>query len=77
MPHSVVGAGLVGLTATIALSRLPNVVVQCFERSPGPREIGAWISLHVSGEQLVPRHPFAPFGSQGAARLMSLTMRLW
>ncbi|RDL35179.1 Uncharacterized protein BP5553_07110 [Venustampulla echinocandica] len=45
----IVGAGLVGATAAIALSRLRGVSVAVFERSPGPRETGAWISLTVSG----------------------------
>ncbi|CZR68493.1 uncharacterized protein PAC_18392 [Phialocephala subalpina] len=45
----ILGAGLVGATAAIALSRLQDVKVTVFERSPGPRIAGAWISLQVSG----------------------------
>ncbi len=45
----IVGAGLVGATAAIALSKLPDVEVVAFERSPEPRETGAWISMTVSG----------------------------
>jgi salicylate hydroxylase len=45
----VVGAGLVGSTAVLALSRLPNVQVTAFEKSPVAREAGAWISLTVTG----------------------------
>ena len=43
------GTGLVGTTTVLALSRLPNVSVTAFERSPVPRESGAWISLNPSG----------------------------
>ncbi|TVY93393.1 hypothetical protein LAWI1_G001126 [Lachnellula willkommii] len=46
---AIVGAGIVGATAAIALSRLPNVSVAVFEASPGAQETGAWISLSVSG----------------------------
>lgn len=55
----IIGAGLVGATAAIALSRLENVVVKAFERSPGPREEGAWISFNVSGKYGVrPARPY-------------------
>lgn len=49
---SIVGAGLVGATAAIALSRLDNVEVTVYERSPEPREVGAWIAMNVSGTVL-------------------------
>ncbi|TVY51378.1 6-hydroxynicotinate 3-monooxygenase [Lachnellula cervina] len=44
---AIVGAGIVGATAAIALSDLPNVSVTVFESSPGPQETGAWISLSL------------------------------
>lgn len=46
---SVVGAGLVGSAAVLALSQLPDVEITGFEKSPVAREAGAWISLTVTG----------------------------
>lgn len=46
---AIIGGGLVGLFATIALSKLSNVQVTTFEKSIGPNEAGAWISLTESG----------------------------
>ncbi|KAB5529013.1 salicylate hydroxylase [Coniochaeta sp. 2T2.1] len=45
----VVGGGLVGSAAVLALSHLPNIEVTAFEKSPVAREAGAWISLTVTG----------------------------
>jgi hypothetical protein len=50
-PPSIVGAGLVGATAALALARLPNVTITVYERSPEPREVGAWIAMNVSGKR--------------------------
>ncbi|CAH0038890.1 unnamed protein product [Clonostachys rhizophaga] len=47
---AIVGAGLVGSAALLALSRLQDVEVVGFEKSPAPREAGAWISLTVTGQ---------------------------
>jgi salicylate hydroxylase len=56
----IVGAGLVGSAAVLSLSRLDNVQVTAFEKSPVAREAGAWISLTVTGQKvltkLVPPH---------------------
>ncbi|KAH6673996.1 salicylate hydroxylase [Plectosphaerella plurivora] len=51
---AIVGAGLVGATAALALSRLPNVTINVYERSPEPREVGAWIAMNVSGRAFIP-----------------------
>ncbi|KJR89564.1 Salicylate hydroxylase (Salicylate 1-monooxygenase) [Sporothrix schenckii 1099-18] len=45
----IVGAGLVGSAAVLALSRLPDAEVVAFEKAPSAREAGAWISLTVTG----------------------------
>lgn len=49
-----------GSAAVLSLSRLDNVQVTAFEKSPIPREAGAWISLTVTGQKvltkLVPPH---------------------
>lgn len=50
---SVVGAGLVGSAAILALSKLPNATLVAFEKAPGPREAGAWISLNPSGLEVL------------------------
>ncbi|KAJ9138242.1 Salicylate hydroxylase [Pleurostoma richardsiae] len=50
---AIVGAGLVGATAAIALSRLQNVQVAVYERSSGARETGAWIAMNVSGLRIL------------------------
>lgn len=57
LKNRIIGAGLVGTTAAIALSHLPDVKVSVFERSPGPRIAGAWISLQVSG--MLETNPFS------------------
>ncbi|KAL1411675.1 hypothetical protein Q8F55_002640 [Vanrija albida] len=39
--------------AILALSKLPNARVTAFEKAPGPREAGAWISLNPSGLEVL------------------------
>lgn len=41
----IIGSGLVGAFAGIALSKLSNIDLQIYEKTSGPREVGAWISL--------------------------------
>lgn len=42
---AIIGGGIAGLSAAIALSHLPKVSVRLFEQSPELREIGAGISV--------------------------------
>jgi salicylate hydroxylase len=42
---AIIGGGIAGLSAAIALSALPNTSVHLFERSPELREYGAGISI--------------------------------
>jgi salicylate hydroxylase len=42
---AIIGGGIAGLSAAIALSALPNASVRLFERSPELREYGAGISI--------------------------------
>jgi salicylate hydroxylase len=42
---TIIGAGIAGLSAAIALSALPNTSIHLFERSPELREYGAGISI--------------------------------
>jgi 2-polyprenyl-6-methoxyphenol hydroxylase-like FAD-dependent oxidoreductase len=42
---AVIGGGIGGLAAAIALSKLPNVSVRLFEQHPELREVGAGISI--------------------------------
>ncbi|EAZ62777.1 Salicylate hydroxylase (Salicylate 1-monooxygenase) [Scheffersomyces stipitis CBS 6054] len=42
---AVIGSGLAGTFATIALSHLPNVKITSYEKTDAPKEVGAWISL--------------------------------
>jgi salicylate hydroxylase len=43
------GAGIAGLTAPIALRKLPNVHVEIYEQATSLREIGASIALGPNG----------------------------
>lgn len=42
---AIIGGGIGGLSAAIALSNLPNVTVRLFERHPELTEYGAGISI--------------------------------
>lgn len=50
-----VGGGLVGSAAYLALSQLEKVQVTIFERAPALREAGAWISLNPAGLSILNR----------------------
>ncbi|KAI0460725.1 hypothetical protein LJB42_002441 [Komagataella kurtzmanii] len=50
---AILGAGLVGAVAGIALSKLSNVNVTIYERSEKAREVGAWIGLTESSLQVL------------------------
>lgn len=50
---AIIGAGLVGTSAAIALSKLPNVEVTVYEKSTGPQEVGEWIGLTESGMEVL------------------------
>lgn len=52
---SIVGGGLVGSTAYLALSKLDGVDLVIFEKAPALREAGAWIGLTPSGLSVVNR----------------------
>ncbi|KAH3661442.1 hypothetical protein OGAPHI_006849 [Ogataea philodendri] len=46
---AILGAGLVGAFAAVALSKLPNVEITVYEKSQGIREVGAAITLTEGG----------------------------
>lgn len=52
---SIVGTGLVGSAAILALSKLPNTIITAYEKSPASREAGAWISLTPTGLKVLNR----------------------
>ncbi|KAF2634650.1 salicylate 1-monooxygenase [Massarina eburnea CBS 473.64] len=52
---AVVGAGIAGLTATIALASHPNIDVQIYERATKLQEIGASIALGPNGMRTLDR----------------------
>ncbi|KAK6455120.1 salicylate hydroxylase [Scheffersomyces xylosifermentans] len=41
----IIGGGLAGSFAAVALGRLPNTKITVYEKSPAATEVGAWISL--------------------------------
>jgi salicylate hydroxylase len=49
------GAGIAGLTAAIALRKLPNVHVEIYEQATSLREIGASIALGPNGLRTLQR----------------------
>ncbi|EEY15475.1 conserved hypothetical protein [Verticillium alfalfae VaMs.102] len=52
---AIVGAGIAGLTAAIALQRYVNIDVHVYERATELREIGATIALGPNGLKTLER----------------------
>lgn len=50
---AIIGGGLVGTAAAIALSKLPNIIITVYEKQPGPDELGEWIGLTESGMEVL------------------------
>lgn len=46
---AIIGAGIAGLTAAIALQNYPHINVQVYERASELREVGATIALGPNG----------------------------
>jgi len=52
---AIVGAGIAGLTAAIALLKHPNIHVEIYERATELKEIGASIALGPNGLRTLQR----------------------